>query len=152
MPTLTTLVCVAVLALATLLATPAVAAPDADGYVTRAEDATNARRAAHDLRPLARDACLERVAAAQAARMAGDRALSHTSGFKAVLRRCGLRSAGENVAQALGSDRGAGVVGQWMRSSGHRANILDGGYRLLGMAAVRRGGSWWVVQVFGTPV
>lgn len=151
MPTLAALVCLAVLGLlATLLtATPASAAADPAGYLAQAAKATNARRAAHDLRPLATDACLQRAAQAQAERMARDGGLSHTD-MGTVVSRCGMRAAGENVAQSLGSDQGGGAVRAWMRSAGHRANILKPGYRLLGMGAVRSGGYWWVVQVFGT--
>ena len=38
-----------------------------------------------------------------------------------------------------------------MRSSGHRANILNKGFRLMGIGA-RKGanGRWYVAQVFGT--
>jgi uncharacterized protein YkwD len=65
------------------------------------------------------------------------------------MRRCGLRSWAENVAQASGTGDGREVVRLWLASPGHRANILARGSRIIGVAAVRRGGSWWVVQVFG---
>lgn len=149
-PSLLPALLTAVVLVVALLAVPTTAAaasgPD---YVTTAESATNARREARGLRPLGGNACLQRYAVAQAERMARDQGLSHTSDLKAVLRRCGVSSAGENVGQALADDQGGGVVRSWMRSSGHRANILSRDYRVLGMAAVRRGDFWWVVQVFG---
>ncbi len=39
-----------------------------------------------------------------------------------------------------------------MHSDGHRANILNRGYRVMGIAA-RKGadGRWYVAQVFGGP-
>ncbi len=61
---------------------------------------------------------------------------------------------GENLA--LGNYAGdAGVVGAWMNSPGHRANILDTHYTQIGVA-VREGvfegqESWLAVQVFGRP-
>ncbi len=61
---------------------------------------------------------------------------------------------GENLAEGdFRSD--AGVVGAWMKSPGHRANILKSGYKEIGVAAVygRFEGrpAWIVVQEFGTP-
>ena len=55
---------------------------------------------------------------------------------------------GENVA--FGFRNGKSAVKAWMRSPGHRANILSANYHLMGIAAVNRDGVWWVAQVFGT--
>jgi uncharacterized protein YkwD len=54
----------------------------------------------------------------------------------------------ENVA--YGYDTGRKVVRGWMHSEGHRRNILNGKFRLLGMA-VRRSdnGTPYAAQVFG---
>lgn len=120
-----------------------------DRYVSTVAVATDDARRRNNLRSLRRGACLERAAHAQAARMARRGEVFHNPGFGAVGRRCGLGAWAENVAQAAGTDRGRGVVRQWMRSSGHRANIVNRGYRLVGTGAVRARGSWWVVQVFG---
>ena len=46
--------------------------------------------------------------------------------------------------------RGKAVVQGWLRSPGHRANILHEQFRLVGVAAVKRKGRWWAAQVFGT--
>ena len=51
-------------------------------------------------------------------------------------------AAGENIAQ--GQDSPGDVVGSWMRSPGHKENIMNGEYRKLGTA---RSGDYWV-QVF----
>ncbi len=61
---------------------------------------------------------------------------------------------GENLA--LGTFAGdAGVVGAWMGSPGHRANILNIHYTQIGVAAkdaIFEGGEAWIaVQVFGRP-
>ena len=66
-----------------------------------------------------------------------------------LLRTCGLSTAGENVA--YGYPTGRSVVNNgWMHSEGHRANILNPAFKLMGIAA-RKGhdGSWYVSQVFG---
>ena len=67
----------------------------------------------------------------------------------AVMRDCKLNTAGENVAYGYGT--GKSVVNDgWMNSEGHRANILNPSYRLMGIGA-RKGhnGRWYVAQVFG---
>ena len=48
-------------------------------------------------------------------------------------------TAGENIAWGMGG-RGnpAAIVGAWMRSPGHRANILRGRYREMGLGISRR--------------
>jgi uncharacterized protein YkwD len=66
-----------------------------------------------------------------------------------VMEACGLRTAGENVAE--GYPNGRSVVNDgWMGSEGHRANILNPDFRLLGIGA-RKGhdGRWYAAQVFG---
>ena len=58
------------------------------------------------------------------------------------------RTGGENVAYGYSS--GQAVVNGWMNSSGHRGNILNSGYRLLGVGAVQSSdGRWYAAQVFG---
>jgi uncharacterized protein YkwD len=65
-----------------------------------------------------------------------------------ILRKCNLSMVAENVA--YGYDTGRKVVRGWMHSKGHRRNILNGKFRLLGMA-VRRSdnGTPYAAQVFG---
>jgi uncharacterized protein YkwD len=42
------------------------------------------------------------------------------------------------------------MVGQWLDSPGHRANLLSSRYSLIGVGAAQaRDGSWYGVQVFG---
>ena len=47
-----------------------------------------------------------------------------------------------NVAVGYGSS--SAVVYAWMQSSGHRANILNRGFRYMGLGVVfARGTVWW---------
>jgi uncharacterized protein YkwD len=120
-----------------------------DSYGAAAVKATNAARHNHGLRRLRVDGCLQRYAARQAAREAATLTMFHQD-LGAVLRACGLRSAGENVAFGYGTGRS--VVRQgWMKSPPHRANILHRPYRLVAVAA-RKGpnGLWYASQVFGS--
>lgn len=66
-----------------------------------------------------------------------------------VLRACGLRRVGENVAAGFPTGR-AVVRRGWMRSPEHRATLLDRRYRLLAVGA-RRGsdGRWYASQLVG---
>jgi len=128
-----------------LLAAPA-QAQTADRYETQARAVTNDKRAAHDLKRLKKGACVQRFAERQARRMARQGRIFHQD-LGRVMRRCNLSMAGENVA--YGYPTGRSVVRAWMKSPGHRANILNRRYRLLGMAARRGNGSMYAVQVFG---
>ena len=56
----------------------------------------------------------------------------------------------ENIA--MGQNSAAAAMDSWMRSSGHRANILDPGVTEIGIGLARdSGGRPYYVQVFGKP-
>ena len=51
---------------------------------------------------------------------------------------------------AYGYASGAAVTAGWMGSTGHRQNILNPSYRLLGVGAAQdTDGRWYAAQVFG---
>ena len=80
--------------------------------------------------------------------MAARNAFHHQS-MRSVARACGTRYVGENIAMGRPLSA-ARVVGMWMRSKGHRANILNGKYGHLGVGAAQsaRTGNIYVVQNF----
>ncbi|MDO8210932.1 CAP domain-containing protein [Conexibacter sp. CPCC 206217] len=108
----------------------------------------NKRRAAARLRPLRYDLCLDRAAERHARDMVRRHYFAHTSragrdlaqrvraaGY--VKRARGWRL-GENLAWGSGGGSSArSIVSGWMRSAPHRANILTGGFRDIGVAVVR---------------
>jgi uncharacterized protein YkwD len=98
-------------------------------------DQTNAQRARYGLPPLAVDANLVRTARTHAIWMARSRLLQHN--------RIGIA---ENIAMGYPTTEAA--LGGWMRSSGHRANILNRGYRRIGVAAYQSAGGtiYWCQQ------
>jgi uncharacterized protein YkwD len=117
-------------------------------YQRQAFDATNKHRAANDLKELRRTDCVQRFAVRQAKAMARQEHAFHQD-LGPIMEECGLNAVGENVAE--GYPTGRSVVNDgWMQSEGHRANILNPAYRLLGVGA-RKGhdGRWYAVQVFG---
>ena len=129
-------------------APPAHAQTRAGKYAQQAFTATNANRAHHGLRVLRANRCLKHAAVRQAKLMAQREQMFHQDIGK-VMQDCGLSTVGENVA--YGYPNGKSVVNDgWMNSEGHRANILNPSYRLIGIGA-RKGhnGRWYVAQVFG---
>jgi uncharacterized protein YkwD len=120
--------------------------PHADAYEQQAVDTTNDERVDHDMAALRPDACLSGLADRQAARMARQGRLFHQD-LGAVLRSCGLSSAGENVAEGYRNGR-ALVSRGWMRSPGHRANILTRPFRVVAVGAAQSGtGRWYVAEL-----
>jgi uncharacterized protein YkwD len=133
---------------AALWLVPAQAATPQATYQRQAFSATNNQRELHDRVQLRKQDCLQRFAVRQAATMARQEEMFHQD-LRTVLRRCELSFAGENVAYGYLSGKLVVNLG-WMRSEGHRANILHRGFRLMGIGARRsEHGQWYVAQVFG---
>ena len=101
----------------------------------RIVDDTNAERVRYGLPALAVDANLMATARQHCAWMATYRQLVHTN-----------IGVAENIA--VGQSSSQEVLRCWMNSSGHRANILNGGHRRLGVAAFRtpEGTIYWCQQ------
>ncbi|CUR59514.1 Allergen V5/Tpx-1 family protein [metagenome] len=120
----------------------------AASYAQAAFDATNAQRVRHDRRVLKAGPCLQRYAVRQATRQANRDRMFHQD-LGAIQRACNVGWVGENVA--YGYPTGRSLVNQgWMKSRGHRANILSRHYRLMGLAARKSSnGTWYAAQVFG---
>jgi uncharacterized protein YkwD len=123
-------------------------APPQSRYQAQAFAATNRHRSTHDRPALRKQDCVQRFAVRQARRMARQERMYHQD-LSPILRRCGLSRVGENVA--YGYPSGRAVVNQgWMHSAGHRRNILDRRFRLLGLGARQSDdGTWYAAQVFG---
>jgi uncharacterized protein YkwD len=112
--------------------------------------ATNAERADAGCDPLETDDRLTAAAQGHAADMATGDYFSHTSEdgreFDDRIRAEGHPApGGENIA--AGQDSAAEVVSEWMRSPGHRRNILDCDFVSIGVGFDDRGNQW--VQNFG---
>ncbi|MHB8897796.1 MAG: CAP domain-containing protein [Thermoguttaceae bacterium] len=95
---------------------------------------TNAQRARYGLPALAVDDSLMKTARSHTIWMARARSLQHSQGVA------------ENIA--MGYPTTDAAVGGWMNSSGHRANILNRGYRRIGVAAYQSGNGtiYWCQQ------
>jgi len=88
----------------------------------RVIEKTNAERARYGLSPLTVDLSLLNSARRHAAWMTNSRSMVHTN-----------QPVAENIA--MGQHSSGEVLNSWMNSSGHRANILNPGYRRIGVAA-----------------
>ena len=127
------------------VAAPVVAAPEPT-YESRVLAATNVERVRAGLRPLTASSCATGYAERWAGVLAQAGALSHQS-LSRVLTGCSASSVGENVA--YGNVTPEQMVGMWMASPGHRANLLNAGYTHLGVGALTQaGGRTYGVQVF----
>lgn len=149
LPSITWLASVVALVVAAMLLTlappvSAMAAADLQGAV---RSQTNTVREGLDLPTLRKQACVQKFAVRQARRMAKQEKMYHQD-LGRVLDRCSLRRVGENVAYGYSS--ASAVMEAWMASPGHRANIVEKRYRLLGVGARRsESGTWYFAQVFG---
>ena len=99
----------------------------------------NQVRLAHGVHPLRADWRLERAARSHSSRMLSAGVFFHGA-FDARIRSVGVRAprVGENLAWGAGrASRARAIVRMWLASPGHRRNLLDGGYRLVGVGALR---------------
>ena len=102
-------------------------------------DLINKQRTANGLTALKMDSEVQRVARIKAQDMVNNNYFSHTSptygspfdmlkSFK-----ISYKTAGENIA---GNSSNSGAVDAWMKSSGHKANILNGNFNYTGVGVV----------------
>ena len=111
-----------------LSAVPAVAS-----LRTRMLDMVNGRREAHGLRPVHLSPGLSGEAQHHTAAMVRRDELFHTGKLAGKVRRWHAHRWGENVGCA-GSVRG--LMRAFMRSPEHRANLLNSGYRFIGIGVI----------------
>lgn len=122
------------------------AAPDR--YEDRIVYWTNRKRKRHGLRPVRKGPCPDRFAELWSGHLAATGRFQHQDVSRMFT--CGdwVRIAGENLARGTLSPRQ--VVNAWMRSPGHRANVLKRGYVRMGVGSYRSlaDGRMYTVQTF----
>jgi uncharacterized protein YkwD len=139
----------------TLLALPA-AAQTAPQWASEVAALTNAERAKAGCPALTLDARLGKAAQAHTDEMSRRGALAHegangsTPGDRATAAGYTWSAVAENIA--AGQQTPADAVASWMKSPGHRQNILNCTYRHIGVGYLRRTddrfGHYWT-QMFG---
>jgi uncharacterized protein YkwD len=122
-----------------------------DGEEEAAIDLINGYRAQSGLAPLVVSRSLTRAARWKATDLASGSPFGHDDSFRSWsqrIRDCGYGSswASENIAAGFAD--AAGTVRQWMDSAPHRANILSGDMRAVGIARHQGGvyGWYWTVD------
>ncbi|MEU0602648.1 CAP domain-containing protein [Streptomyces sp. NPDC006393] len=140
----------------TATATPSQSAPQptatASGDTARVVQLVNAERAKVGCSPLTVNADLTKAAQAHSEDMAAHRNMSHTGSDGSSpgdrITRAGYTwsSYGENVAYGYSTPEQ--VMSAWMNSPGHRENILNCGYKEIGVGLAQPGSYW--TQDFGT--
>jgi uncharacterized protein YkwD len=150
-----------VLAVVLLAVTPAAAQASfsASTYRSNLLAAINSYRAHHGLRKLAVNANLKQAACAHSTNMARHHMLSHYSSsgvtWSQRIRWYGYRGSwlGENLA--VGQWKPGGTLNAWINSAPHRANLLGGHYRVIGLGVVKGvyAGRWayYITADFGGP-
>ena len=127
---------------------PVVGPSTSVSYADRVLALTNAERTSRGLRALAFSGCADGYADSWARALSVAGSLSHQP-LSPILTACGARGVGENVA--FGNVSPEQLVGMWMNSAGHRANILNAGFTHLGVGDVTTStGRVYAVQVFLT--
>jgi uncharacterized protein YkwD len=112
----------------------------------------NDERAARGLAPLAWDPTLAALASDWSATMAQTGSFAHRD-LRSVAAQPGFAGVyaglGENIAYTTGT-RSAGNLHQlWMRSAGHRANILQPGFDVVGIGVACVNGTVYATENFG---
>jgi uncharacterized protein YkwD len=105
----------------------------------------NQTRRNHGLRVLRMNANLSHFSYLHSKRMAYRNYLFHTGNLYRAVSAYRPSAWGENVGMAGALTR---LRTLWMRSAGHRANILKPGYRRIGIGVVRARGLFWVTTIF----
>ncbi len=116
------------------VSTPAPAPLD-DAYEARIVQLVNAERVAAGLPRLAVSPCADRYAEDWSATMARTGAFAHRPSLGTLLSACRASAVGENIASgAVSADQ---MMAMWMKSPGHRANILSSRFTHLGVGAAK---------------
>ncbi|MFI9344041.1 CAP domain-containing protein [Streptomyces sp. NPDC052773] len=142
---------------ATASATPSAAGtpqatPTASGAVARIVELVNAERGKAGCSPVKPNATLTKAAQAHSEDMAAHRNMSHTGSDGSSpgerITRAGYNwsTYGENVAYGYSTPEQ--VMAGWMSSPGHKANILNCGFKEIGVGLAQPGNYW--TQDFGT--
>ncbi|MFF1478381.1 CAP domain-containing protein [Streptomyces sp. NPDC058301] len=126
----------------------------AASYVQQVVDLANAERAKAGCSPLKADRRLNTSAQAHADDMAARNYYEHNSpegrnaGDRMSAAGYGWHKWGENIHR--GPKSPADAMRDWMNSPGHRANLLDCGFKDIGVGVNLSGNGPWWVQNFGS--
>jgi uncharacterized protein YkwD len=113
----------------------------------RTLDLINAERARNGVAPVRATAALNSIATNWAFSMGNRNTLEHNPNLTNEIG--GYHWHGENVGSGADADQ---IHGEFLRSSGHRANLLDPKWTEVGIGAVQANGRLWIVEDFKQPL
>ncbi|KQY59463.1 hypothetical protein ASD11_07835 [Aeromicrobium sp. Root495] len=121
-----------------------------DNWEKQVFSQSNKERKERGIKVTARSACLDKYTKSWISNVYADGKLTGSdhrgvASLIKVMTKCGYTTIGENLA--MGQTSGYETVTDWMNSPGHRANLLNKKYSVMGVAAVKHGGRWWTVQL-----
>jgi uncharacterized protein YkwD len=108
--------------------------PRSNAWEAKVVKLTNARRKAHDRKPLRATACPDSFAEPWTRHLARTQTLTHQD-LSPMLGCPDTSYAGENIAYGYSTPRA--LVSAWMHSPGHRANILSRHFHRIGVSGWR---------------
>src|SRR3954454_19695117 len=133
-------------------AAPTTSAGPSDSFTSSLLQRLNADRAANGLPALSWSPLLGDSASAWARQMGAANSLYHQN-LSALITSpayAGYSSLGENILQGVPGSTAAAAESLWMSSAPHRANILSGGFNVVGIGYYwGSDGRLWAVQDFG---
>lgn len=112
-------------------------------------DLVNDERRERDLEPFEWDDQLAMLGREWSRQMAERGRLEHQDPERMLERSEGFTAVGENIFAASGPVPASTIHVGWMRSDGHRANVLREEFDRLGVGVLCREGEVWVTQRFG---
>lgn len=105
----------------------------------------NRERYANNLRPMKLDPEVSKVSRVHTKDMARSNVVAHSTTGQLRRRVTNWRTLGENVGVGSGVDE---LHRAFMNSETHRANMLDRGFKNIGVGTVQSGGRLWVTVIF----
>ena len=133
------------------------AAPAGESVERAVLDAVNDTRRSGGLEPLQSDEALARIARDHSCAMARRGFFDHKSPDGETMgdriRKAGTRyaSVAENIARIDGPEPAGRAVAGWLKSPGHRKNIMTPGFTQSGVGACRAGRAVYFTQLFLRP-
>lgn len=113
-------------------------------------DRVNAERRERGLHEYVWDDQLAKLAQEWSEQMADERKLEHQDTQRMLERSEGFEGVGENIFRATGAVPAGMIHVGWMRSDGHRVNVLQPGFDRMGVGVVcLESGRVWATERFG---
>jgi uncharacterized protein YkwD len=132
-------------------------APAGEAVERAVLQAVNGVRRQHNVPPLKPEPALAEIARRHSCDMAKRGFFSHTTPDGGSMRdrlvagRVRYREAGENLAMMEGPDPAKRALDGWMKSPGHRENMLSPAFTTTGIGACRAGRAVYLTQLFIRP-